>query len=139
MANSLLSKDLVIFCLKLVSIKLKTEEKSLFNALIKPTAILSSQLSTTMLNGVLNEDQLKQIEEISEHPIFNDIVSMIESDEPAWEEFITCTNPEEKIPKIKAEVSPFGKQLINLILIKIFRPDKFSPIAFHLIRAVLGE
>lgn len=64
---------------------------------------------------------------------------MIESDERTWEEFITCSNPEEKIPKIKSDASTFGKQIINLILIKIFRPDKFNPIAYHLIKAVLGE
>ena len=52
---------------------------------------------------------------------------------------MTSTNPEEKIPKIKSEVSVLGKQIINLILIKIFRPDKFNPIAFHLVKAVLGE
>lgn len=65
MANSLLSKDLIIFCLKLVSIKLKAEEKELFQALIRPTTILSSNLSKTMLNGALNEDQLKQLEELT--------------------------------------------------------------------------
>jgi dynein heavy chain 1 len=32
-----------------------------------------------------------------------------------------------------------GKQLINLILIKLFRPDKFSPIAYQLVRLVLGD
>lgn len=92
-----------------------------------------------MLNGHLDEDQLKQIEEISEHPIFTDLIDMIEKDQTTWEEFLTCSNPEEKIPKIKSDVSAFGKQLINLILIKIFRPDKFNPIAYHLIKAVLGD
>ena len=29
---------------------------------------------------------------------------------------MTSTNPEEKIPKIKADTSVFGKQLVNLIL-----------------------
>lgn len=61
-ANSILSKDLIIFCLKLVSIKLKSEEKGLFDALIKQPTILSSKLSKDMLKGALNEDQLKQIE-----------------------------------------------------------------------------
>jgi hypothetical protein len=60
-ANSLLSKDLIIFCLKLVSIKLKNEERALFNALIRPTTILVTSLSKHLLNGQLNESQLKQI------------------------------------------------------------------------------
>ena len=54
-ANSLLSKDLIIFCLKLVSIKLKSEEKALFEALIKPTTLLHPSLSSQFLEGQLNE------------------------------------------------------------------------------------
>lgn len=64
MANSLLSKDLIIFCLKLVSIKLSEENKGLFEYLIKPSTLLSTRLSKTLLNGELTEDQLKQIEEL---------------------------------------------------------------------------
>lgn len=64
-ANSLLSKDLIIFCLKLVSIKLKAEERALFDALIRPTTILSTRLSKGFLGGQLNEEQLKQIEELT--------------------------------------------------------------------------
>jgi hypothetical protein len=64
-ANSLLSKDLIIFCLKLVSIKLKADERALFDALIRPTTILSTRLSQDFLGGHLNEEQLKQIEELT--------------------------------------------------------------------------
>jgi len=61
MANSLLSKDLIIFCLKLVSIKLNEENKNLFKCLIKPSTLLKSRLSKSMLGGQLTEDQLKHI------------------------------------------------------------------------------
>ena len=64
MANSLLSKDLIIFCLKLVSIKLNEENKALFDKLIKPSTLMSTRLSKTLLGGQLNEEQLKQIEEL---------------------------------------------------------------------------
>jgi hypothetical protein len=67
------------------------------------------------------------------------LIENIENDEGNWMDFLNCANPEEKIPKIKSEASPFGKQLINLILIKVFRPDKFNPIAYQLVKAVLGE
>jgi hypothetical protein len=56
---------LIIFCLKLVSIKLKGDDRGLFDLLIKPTTILTSRMSKNILNGGLNEDQLKQIEELS--------------------------------------------------------------------------
>jgi len=42
--------------------------------MIRPTTILTSRLSKDLLNGGLNEDQLKQIEELSDHPIFNNII-----------------------------------------------------------------
>jgi hypothetical protein len=51
MANSLLSKDLIIFCLKLVSIKLNDEGKELFSYLIKPSNLLTTKLSKNMLGG----------------------------------------------------------------------------------------
>lgn len=63
-ANSLLSKDLIIFCLRLVSIKLNEENKKLFEFLIKPSALLTSKLSKQLLGGSLNEDQLKNIEDL---------------------------------------------------------------------------
>jgi dynein heavy chain 1 len=138
-ANSLLSKDLIIFCLKLVSIKLKNEEKALFDALIRPTTILITKLSKGFLDGIVNEDQLKQIEELTDHPLFYNLVEVIESDERPWFEFLSSANPEDKIPKIKSEATPFGKKLIDLILIKIFRPDKFNPIAYQLVKTVLGD
>lgn len=44
------------------------------------------------------------------------------------------------IPKIKCDVKDsIGKQIVNLILMKTFRPDKFNPIAYHLVQKVLGS
>lgn len=100
-ANSLLSKDLVIFCLKLVSIKLPQAEKALFSYMVKPSSILTTRLSKNLLQGHLSEDQLKQLEELSEHPVFCNIVSLIEQEEASWLEFLGCNNPEDKIPPIK--------------------------------------
>lgn len=54
MANSLLSKDLIIFCLKLVSIKLNSEDKKLFELLIKPSTLMTTKLSKELLKGNLN-------------------------------------------------------------------------------------
>lgn len=54
-ANSLLSKDLLIFCLKLVQIKLPNELTQLFTLLIKPTSIINTKLSKQMLHGLLND------------------------------------------------------------------------------------
>jgi len=58
---SLLAKDLIIFSLKLVHIKLPENLKELFSLLIKPATILNTKLSKNLLKGKLNEDQLKQI------------------------------------------------------------------------------
>ena len=51
MANSLLSKDLIIFCLKLVSIKLTSDDKQLFELLVKPSTLMKTKLSKELLNG----------------------------------------------------------------------------------------
>lgn len=54
-SNSLLSRDLIIFSLKLVQIKLTKEANSLFSLLIKPTSIINTKLSKNMLKGMLSE------------------------------------------------------------------------------------
>ena len=40
---------------------------------------------------------------------------------------------------MKVDTNGTGKKIFNLILIKTFRPDKFNPVAYDLIRSVLGE
>ena len=93
MANSLLSKDLIIFCLKLVSIKLNEVNKLLFDKLIKPSTLMSTRLSKNMLGEQLNEEQLKQIEELEEHPTFSNLVNEIEQNETEWIEFLQSASP----------------------------------------------
>ena len=47
--------------------------------------------------------------------------------------------PEECIPNLKVDINPLGENIIKLIIMKIFRPDKFSPAAYKLVKEVLGE
>jgi hypothetical protein len=43
------------------------------------------------------------------------------------------------IPKLKQDVKDnISKQIVNLILMKTFRPDKFNPIAYQIVQSVLG-
>lgn len=100
-SNSLLSKDLIIFSLKLVQIKLSKEANELFSLLIKPTTIINTKLAKNMLNGLFNEDQLKHIEELTEHKLFENLVTHIESNEDKWVNFMTTSNPEDNFPDIK--------------------------------------
>lgn len=88
---------------------------------------------------MLNEEQLKHIEEMQDHPFFSNLVSHIDSNEDKWVTFMTASNPEEVFPDIKIEASPLEKKIFNLILIKIFRPDKFNPVAYDLVKTVLGD
>ena len=60
-SNSLLARDLIIFSLKLVQIKLPYNVRELFNLLIKPPTIMNTKLSKNFLKGKLSEDQLKQL------------------------------------------------------------------------------
>lgn len=45
------------------------------------------------------------------------------------------------MPRVHVEGvdSAIGKKLVRLILMKIFRPDKFTPVGYHLVRTVLGD
>lgn len=93
-ANSLLSKDLIIFSLKLVQIKLPEKLKPLFELLIKSTTKINTTLSKTLIQGTLSEDQLKHIEELSEHEIFSGLLEHIENNESKWVAFMEANNPE---------------------------------------------
>lgn len=90
----MLSKDLIIFSLKLVQIKLSKEANALFALLIKPTTIINTNLSKNMLRGMLSEEQLKNIEELTEHPLFSNLTSHIEENEEKWINFMLASNPE---------------------------------------------
>jgi len=52
---------------------------------------------------------------------------------------MAASNPEEVFPDFKVEASPLEKKIFNLILIKVFRPDKFNPVAYDLVKNVLGD
>jgi dynein heavy chain 1 len=138
-SNSLLSNDLLILSLKLVHIKLPENLKELFGLLIKPATIMNTKLSKHLLEGLLTEEQLKQIEEISSHEFFSDLLNTIENNEGEWMKFLIANNPEEIVPDLKVDCNEMTKKFINLILIKIFRPDKFSPVAYETVKEVLGE
>jgi hypothetical protein len=110
----------------------------LFNVLIKPTTLISTRLPKDLLQGMLNEDQLKYLESLEEHPLFSSLVRHIEDNEEKWVRFMNASNPEELIPDINADMSPIQKKLYVLILIKALRPDKFNPVAYDLVKTVLG-
>lgn len=79
--NSLLSKDNLIFALKLTEIKIGQEGSSLFDALIKSTTLLKTSLSTQLLKGKLTENELKQIEELEQHEHFSNFSNILETKE----------------------------------------------------------
>lgn len=135
----MLTKDLIIFSLKLVQIKLSKEANALFTLLIKPSTLINTNLSKNMLNGMLSEEQLKHLEELTDHPLFSNLASHIEQNEDKWISFMLASNPEENFPNIKIEASPIEKKIFNLILIKVFRPDKFNPLAYEIVKTVLGD
>jgi dynein heavy chain 1 len=100
---------------------------------------MSTRLSKNLVGGQLNEEQLKQIEVLEEHSIFGNLSNEIEQNESEWIEFLQSASPEQFIPKLKSDVKdPIGKQIVNLILMKVFRPDKFNPIAYQIVQSVLG-
>lgn len=43
---------------------------------------------------MLSEEQLKNIEELTEHPLFSNLTSHIEENEEKWINFMLASNPE---------------------------------------------
>jgi dynein heavy chain 1 len=56
-----------------------------------------------------------------------------------WKQFLESPNPEEHIPTIGVKASQTERALINCIIMKIFRPDKFNIVSNNLLRIVLGD
>lgn len=54
---------------------------------------MSSRLSKTLLNGELTEDQLKQVEELEEHPVFSTLSQELEENGSEWMEFLHSASP----------------------------------------------
>jgi len=92
--NSLLTKDVNIFALKLAEIKLEKETTELFSYLYKPTIILKTSLSNNILDGHLTESQLKQVEELMHCKVFEELLLDMEKNSTQWKQFLESANPE---------------------------------------------
>lgn len=92
--NSLLTKDVNIFALKLAEIKLEKETTELFSYLYKPTIILKTSLSNNILDGHLTDNQLKQVEELIHCKVFEELLLDMEKNSTQWKQFLESANPE---------------------------------------------
>jgi dynein heavy chain 1 len=92
--NSLLTKDVNIFALKLAEIKLEKETTELFSYLYKPTIILKTSLSNNILDGHLTDNQLKQVEELMHCKVFEELLLDMEKNSTQWKQFLESANPE---------------------------------------------
>lgn len=91
--NSLLSKDVLIFALKLAEIKIGDQGSLLFDTLIKGNVLLKTSLSSLLLKGKLNENELKQVEELTQVEIFGNLLSDMETKESEWLMFLDSPTP----------------------------------------------
>lgn len=94
---SLIYRDRLVFALKLAQIKLLQCPLSaeLIQILIKGSSIVEVSLSSHIMGGKLTLTQLKQLEEVSKAPIFQNLVPHIESSEDKWINWMRSATPEE--------------------------------------------
>jgi hypothetical protein len=72
--------------------------------MIKPVTLMTTNLSKSILDGALSEEQLKCIEKLEEHPLFTNLVMHLENNSEKWVKFINASNPEEVFPDIGGEI-----------------------------------
>lgn len=153
-SHALMIRDKMIFALRLAQIKLGNDKPlsaDLLNILVKGISIIETKLSSSLLDGKLSLNQLKMLEEISETPYFQDLVSHMDSNTGTWLNFLSKSNPEEGIPsgwentEHEKTVSrgnddiEIAKIVKELIVVKILRPDKFNLVCIKFVRKVMGD
>src|SRR5690554_1506142 len=94
------------------------------------------------LNGVDVSTDTNRRDEVIERaatlPIFKNLIDSVEP--AAWDRFLEEEIAENFVPTIWDEALPeLDKQLHKLLLIKLFRLDRFVPAAEHFVCAVFGS
>lgn len=131
----------------MVQIKLGKEFADDLYNLIKTPTILESTLSPYLLNSKLSTSQLKLLEELSQKTAFSNLLTHIDQNQSTWLNFLSIPNPEDNIPNgwqiLDSSIAPNKKEtfliILNLTIMRIFRPDKFLLAASRMINKILGE
>ncbi|KAL1605495.1 dynein heavy chain [Nothophoma quercina] len=128
---SLLQKDRVTFAMLLVQAAPYKMDKTLIDRILD-TDVEAVDVSTQPQR---KEEALQRASKLS---IFKDEISKIEDD--AWETFLAEELAERHVPQAWPEdLNKFDKQLRALILVKLFRVDRFVPAVERFVTEVFGK
>jgi dynein heavy chain 1 len=145
---SLLNKDKMCFCLKLVQIKLGARFENLFQCLIRPSTLVVTNLNPKLIGGSLKDVQLKALEEVSTLPGFENLISHLERKSEEWKQFATTEEysniptgweNEEYINSFKGDLQSTARDLMHLVVTNIIRPDFMIFNFNHFIVKVMGQ
>lgn len=128
---SLLQKDRVTFAMLLVQAAPYKMDKTLIDRILD-VDMQAIDLST---QPERKEEALHRASKLS---IFKDEIDRVEDD--AWESFLTEELAERFVPEAWPEdLNKFDKQLRALILVKLFRVDRFVPAVERFVTEVFGK
>lgn len=133
-ALSLFQKHLTIFALLLVRAtpkQLYPVDKDLLDTILSER-IEGADLST---NPDIRDKVFERAQDIT---VLGDKLPAISSD--AWDKFIQEEEAEKFVPQVwDADTNGYDQGLISLLMVKLFRIDRFVPAAEQLVTSVFGE
>jgi hypothetical protein len=118
-----------------------------------------TQSNSTKLQDRLNPEQSEALMHLSKMIAFKSLKSSIDSNSNEFFKWLESANPEQSIPEIlcslvdkqqqqqqsssKVETSLnlnlINRSMTNLLLIKAFRPDRFTAVAELFVRSIFGD
>ena len=149
---SLLNKDQLILAMRLAQINLGDKFKNEINLLLKINSNImndASDISEDLLNGKLTLNQRKQISELNKNEPFTSLLSEIQSNADAWNNFINDAYAENSVPmdflqSVKDSLeSEQDKKIFDglckSILLLVFRPDRMMSSIQGLLRDIFSQ
>lgn len=144
---ALLNKDKLPFALKLAQINTGVQLDEYFKLLLRPTTLIQTSLSPSMLCHKLKDNQLKTLEEISKKRGFEHLIDHINQNESKWIQFFESENVED-VPEGWIDDGSLGtipdanransRELMNIIVSNILKPDQTISRLQHFLEKALG-
>jgi dynein heavy chain 1, cytosolic len=132
-ALGLLQQDFVTFAMLLVQAspnKMYPMDKALIDVVLD-TSVDGLDLSTNM---DAKDEAFGTARNLA---VLREKIDQVPAD--AWDKFFGEEQAEKHVPQLDAAASPFDQGLLSLLLVKLFRLDRFVPAAEQFVTSVFGE
>ena len=128
---SLLHKDRITLAMLLAQASPYQMDRSLIDKVLSPS-ILGDDVSTNAEARERARSQAARVQCFKQH------LSIVTTNE--WSRFVSEEQGEKFVPKVwDSATSQLDQQLRSLLLVKLFRLDRFIPMAEHFVAAVFGK